>query len=212
MASDDVSQSPAEPRIPSPWERLQTNPELVLPGLLALLNGWWHRLKFCLLGQRFRCGPWLRIYGRLTLSGPGQVRLGSHCLIISNAIKPVCIRTLSRAAEVILEDHAGLNGTAIQCLRRVHIGRHSNIADAYITDTAAHVLARDRRARPAADAAQGDVVIGNNVWVSVNTVILHGVHIGDNSVIGACSLVRSDVPADVFCAGNPLKVIKPIPA
>jgi acetyltransferase-like isoleucine patch superfamily enzyme len=46
------------------------------------------------------------------------------------------------------------------------------------------------------------------VWISVSVVILDGVHVGDNSVLGACSLVREDVPANVFAAGNPLRIIR----
>lgn len=192
--------------------RLKRDPALALPALGAWLNGQWHRLRFAVTGRRFRAGPWLRIYGRLQLSGPGTVRFGSSCLVIGDAIRPVCIRTFARDALVELGDNAGLNGTSIQCVHRVAIGGDSNIADAYIADTAAHVLAPDRRARSIHDAEQADVVIGRNVWVSVQVVILHGVTIGDNSVIGACSLVRKDVAANVFAAGNPLRVIRALDA
>lgn len=54
------------------------------------------------------------------------------------------------------------------------------------------------------------VTIGNNVWVGGNTVILPGVHIGDNVVIGAGSVVTKDIPDWSFAAGNPCKVIRRI--
>jgi acetyltransferase-like isoleucine patch superfamily enzyme len=41
-------------------------------------------------------------------------------------------------------------------------------------------------------------------------VILHGVTIGENSVIAACSLIRKDVPPNVMVAGNPQKIVKEI--
>ena len=50
--------------------------------------------------------------------------------------------------------------------------------------------------------------IGNNVWIGMNVVILPGVTIGDNVVIGAGSVVRSDIPSDSIAAGNPCKLIK----
>ncbi|MCF3110794.1 sugar O-acetyltransferase [Niabella sp. CC-SYL272] len=53
-----------------------------------------------------------------------------------------------------------------------------------------------------------EVVIGNSVWVGGNVTILPGVHIGDNCVIGAGSVVKRDVPANSFAAGNPARVIK----
>ena len=55
-----------------------------------------------------------------------------------------------------------------------------------------------------------DVTIGNNVWIGGNTVILPGINIGDNVVIGAGSVVTRDIPAWSFAAGNPCKVIRKI--
>lgn len=192
-------------------QRIREEPHLVLPAVAALLRGLWYRVWLPLTGRRFRAGRRLRVYGPLHVSGPGRVEFGDDCLIISNAIKPVCIRTLAPGARVTLGNHGGLNGTSIQCIDRVTIGELSNIADAYISDTAAHVLDADRRRRPAGDAAHAPVTIAENVWVSVQVVILHGVTIGAHSVIGACSLVRADVPPRVFAAGNPLRVIRDIP-
>lgn len=54
------------------------------------------------------------------------------------------------------------------------------------------------------------VKIGSNVWVGGNAVILPGVVIGDNAVIGAGSVVTRDVPPNVVVAGNPAKVIREI--
>ena len=54
------------------------------------------------------------------------------------------------------------------------------------------------------------VDIGNNVWIGGNTVILPGVHIGDCAVIGAGSVVTSDIPSWVIAAGNPCRVIRKI--
>lgn len=55
---------------------------------------------------------------------------------------------------------------------------------------------------------RGKIVIGNNVFIGVNTVVLMNVAIGENSVIGAGSIVNRDVPANVLAIGNPVKVIK----
>lgn len=54
------------------------------------------------------------------------------------------------------------------------------------------------------------VEIGDNVWIGGNTVILPGVHIGSNSVIGAGSVVTKDIPEWCVAAGNPCKVIRKI--
>ena len=52
--------------------------------------------------------------------------------------------------------------------------------------------------------------IGNNVWIGGSSVICPGVTIGDNSVIGAGSVVVKDIPANVVAVGNPCKVIKQV--
>ena len=52
------------------------------------------------------------------------------------------------------------------------------------------------------------VIIGKNVWIGGGTIILPGVTIGDNTVIGAGSDVTKDIPADTIAYGNPCKVHK----
>lgn len=54
------------------------------------------------------------------------------------------------------------------------------------------------------------VHIGENVWVGANTVIVPGVSIGKNSVIGAGSVVTKDIPENVVAVGNPCRVLRPI--
>lgn len=54
------------------------------------------------------------------------------------------------------------------------------------------------------------VHIGNNVWIGANAVVMPGVTIGENSVIGAGSVVTKDIPANVVAYGVPCRVIRPI--
>ncbi len=54
------------------------------------------------------------------------------------------------------------------------------------------------------------VRIGNNVWIGANSVILPGITIGDDSVIGAGSVVTRDIPPGVVAVGNPCRVLRPI--
>lgn len=55
---------------------------------------------------------------------------------------------------------------------------------------------------------KGDTVIGNDVWIGQNAVILPGVHIGDGAIIGANSVVGSDVDPYTIVVGNPAKVLR----
>lgn len=53
-----------------------------------------------------------------------------------------------------------------------------------------------------------DVYIGENTWIGGNVVILPGVHIGRNTVIGAGSVVTKDIPDNVIAVGNPCRVLR----
>ena len=55
---------------------------------------------------------------------------------------------------------------------------------------------------------KGDTVIGNDVWIGMNTFIMPGVHIGDGAVIGANSLVAKNVAPYTIVAGNPIREIR----
>lgn len=54
------------------------------------------------------------------------------------------------------------------------------------------------------------ITVGNNVWFGGNVVVLPGVKIGDNVVIGAGSVVTKDIPSNVLAVGNPCKVLRKI--
>lgn len=55
---------------------------------------------------------------------------------------------------------------------------------------------------------KGDTVIGNDVWIGRQSVIMPGVHIGDGAIIGAYSVVAKDIPAYAVAVGNPARVVR----
>ena len=54
------------------------------------------------------------------------------------------------------------------------------------------------------------ILIRRNAWIGACSVVLPGVTIGENAIVGAGSVVTHDVPADTIVAGNPARVIRPI--
>lgn len=54
----------------------------------------------------------------------------------------------------------------------------------------------------------GETIIGNNVFIGINSIILMGAQIGDNVIIGAGSVVSGKIPSNAVVAGNPAKVIR----
>ncbi|TGK36026.1 antibiotic acetyltransferase [Leptospira gomenensis] len=55
---------------------------------------------------------------------------------------------------------------------------------------------------------KGDTIVGNDVWIGTNAVILPGVKIGDGAIVGAYSVVARDVPPYTIVAGNPARLIR----
>ncbi|MCP4445330.1 MAG: hypothetical protein GY811_08300 [Myxococcales bacterium] len=95
--------------------------------------------------------------------------------------------------------------------RRVEIGEHCNIAGgATIADSDGHPTEWDRRADHDELKTEevGDISIGDYVWIGRDAQILKGVTIGDRAIIGAGSVVISDVPADMTAMGSPARHIR----
>lgn len=54
------------------------------------------------------------------------------------------------------------------------------------------------------------IIVGNNVWFGAGVQVMPGVTIGDNTIIGAGSIVTKDIPSDVIAVGNPCRVMRKI--
>lgn len=93
---------------------------------------------------------------------------------------------------------------------RVTFGDNVFIAPNCAFYTAGHPL--DVAQRNAGLEYSLPIRVGNNVWIGGNVCVMPGVTIGDNTVIGAGSVVVHDIPAGVLAAGNPCRVIRHLDA
>jgi len=91
---------------------------------------------------------------------------------------------------------------------KIRLGDNCLLAPNVSIYTAGHTLHPDAR-RMGYEYGR-DVTVGDDVWIGGNTVILPGVHIGSNVVIGAGSVVTQDIPDWSLAAGNPCRVIRRI--
>lgn len=91
---------------------------------------------------------------------------------------------------------------------KVRIGKYAQIAPNVSIYTAGHPVHPD--ARNSGYEYGLDVTIGDSVWIGGNTVILPGVTVGNNVVIGAGSVVDKDLPDNVIAVGNPCRVVREI--
>jgi galactoside O-acetyltransferase len=91
---------------------------------------------------------------------------------------------------------------------QIYIGDNTMIAPNATIIAASHPISPSLRAE--GYGCNKPVYIGENVWIASNVTILPGVHIGNNSIIGAGSVVTKDIPANVIALGNPIKILREI--
>ena len=90
----------------------------------------------------------------------------------------------------------------------IYIGDNVMIAPNVTIATGTHPICPELRAQ--AYQYNLPVHIGNRVWIGAGVMIMPGVTIGDNTVIGAGSVVTKDIPANVVAVGNPCRVLREI--
>jgi NDP-sugar pyrophosphorylase family protein len=125
-------------------------------------------------------------------------------------ISKTCNIYVSPEGELTLGNGGGYSGVSIVCWEKIVIGDYCGFGgNVSIWDTDFHGLHyKERTEKHAVKTAP--IVIGDNVWVGANCLILKGVNIGDRSVIGAGSVVTKNIPSDEVWAGNPAHFIKKI--
>ena len=150
----------------------------------SFLKPWYVKLH----GAPISIGTYANVVGssdgkvRLTIwpkeEGDGRISIGDYCLICPGV-------RISSAAGITIGDNCMLaNGV-------------------YLTDSDWHdIYNRTVTGKPI------PMKIENNAWIGDSAIVCKGVTIGENSIIGAGSIVTHDVPANAIAAGNPAKVIK----
>lgn len=153
------------------------------------------------------------LYIPLLLRGKGKISFGKN---FQNGVQLSsfyysnynCLIALNSDTEIIIGDNVVFsNGLSIDAVTKVTIGNNVMIGiNCFIIDSDGHDLNPEKRRNGIAKAAE--IIIKDNVAIYYNCFILKGVTIGENSVIGSGSIVTKDIPANVFAAGNPARVIR----
>ncbi len=90
----------------------------------------------------------------------------------------------------------------------IYVGDYTMLGPNVVLATAGHPILPELR--PLAYQYNMPIHIGKNCWLGAGVVVLPGVTIGDNTVIGAGSIVTKDIPANVVAVGNPCRVLREI--
>jgi acetyltransferase-like isoleucine patch superfamily enzyme len=184
---------------------------LQLPYWLSIPQQW---LWCASQGVEWRYG-W-RLSGRPVFRqrGGGRIVIGerfsAHSKSQGNSIgvfQPVILTAWAPESVVEIGDDVGISGCSITAFQRVVIGNRVLIgAGALIVDSDAHPLHPEERLRRGS-AAKSPIEIADDVFIGARAIVLKGVCIGQGAVIGAGSVVTSNVPAFKIAAGNPARVV-----
>ena len=161
---------------------------------------WYIRLLAPLYQHR---GRGSKIYHSVRMDTPPYRRfsLGNNSVIESYT----CIN--NAVGDVIIGDYTrvGLHNTIIG---PVTIGNHVNLAQGITVTALNHNFSEADKRIDEQGVSTGQVVIGDDVWIGANAVVLPNVSIGRHCVIAAGAVVTKDVPDGCVVAGVPAKIIK----
>jgi acetyltransferase-like isoleucine patch superfamily enzyme len=165
-----------------------------------------------------------RVGRRLSVRGPihlhchrtGTIRIGDDCRIQSGfAGNPVgggsrMAIWVGPGGRLTLGDRVGLSNSTIVCMSSVSIGDDTFLGGgSRVYDTDFHSVNASERGRPGNPGTRAaPVVIGRSAFVGGHSIVLKGVEIGEESVIGAGSVVRSGVGPREVWAGNPAVFVR----
>lgn len=176
-------------------------------------------VQFFLNGAKV--GKRLRVLGflHIDVTRRGVLKIGEG-LNINSGFKNNVIGRQQKTilwVEGVLEigNEVGMSSTAIICNKKISIGNNVIIGgNTVIYDTDFHSLdpvIRRNKTDDKKNAEYAEVILENNVFIGAHSTILKGVRIGENSIVGACSVVVSNIPDNEIWAGNPAKFIRKIP-
>lgn len=163
-------------------------------------------------------GENLNLYGIpvIVKSRMASISIGDNCHIKSAFLSNLLglyQRTIICArgeGSIELGNGIGISGATIYARTRITIGDKCIIGgNVKILDNDFHPAdPAIREISPCERYGSSPITIGRNVFIGCNSLILKGTSIGDDSVIGAGSVVSGNIPSDCMAAGNPAKVIK----
>jgi acetyltransferase-like isoleucine patch superfamily enzyme len=177
------------------------------------------KLLLLLLGCPY--GRHLRVDGHVIIrvGRRGAIRLGQNVTLYSRTgsnlvgrTNPTILHCLGDG-HITFGDNSGCSFAVLSSKSSIRIGNHAKIGgNARIYDHDYHALDYLSRRSPVTDNAAcktAPVVIGDDILIGANAIILKGVAIGDRSIIGAGSVVSlKEIPPDSLVAGNPARIVR----
>lgn len=145
----------------------------------------------------------VRVYGHVRCSSQGTIRIGDRTRLFGTVVD-IELAAGPRGALSIGRGCSINYGTSIGALNSIMIGDGCYIGQySIINDSDYHGI--ENRADPPASAP---IVLEDRVWLGARVIVLKGVRIGHDTVIGAGSVVLKDIPPRTVAFGHPARVVR----
>ena len=166
---------------------------------LGHIRGFLLRRRVTALGR-------IKVYGKVKIKHPvGRITIGPRVTLHPNVIFDFEAAPPGTTPEVTIGERTAIGDrTEIHCGHKVTIGSQVAISWDVI------FLESDYHSIGGGEGVPRPIIIEDGVWIGTRCIILKGVTIGKNSVIGAGSVVTKSIPANSIAAGNPARVIRTI--
>ena len=182
---------------------LRDRPGRALRFASAFVRGLWYAAYFRVSRPDVRIGLPFFAFARVSIEGPGRVRIGPRCFVMASVFRGLSIVTLSPEAEVEIGARCALGGLTLRCRERVTLGDGVMTAASLVQDVLFSDLAAAARSGAHATEA-ASVMLGANVWLGLSSTVLCGTQLGDDDVVASGALcLRTSADPYAFVSGSP---------
>lgn len=196
--------------------RIRNLPSRIFRTIIGEINYSYN--KFQIKKNSVSIGTNWKINGKIYIRNFGKVNIGNGFLANSSRLEnPIggdtILRLIVRKKGILqIGNFVGISNSTIVCWTSIVIEDFVSIGGSCkIWDTDFHCIDPDeRKANDERNIKTRPIWIKNNAFIGGNSIILKGVTIGENSIIGAGSVIANDIPPNQIWAGNPAKFIRNI--
>ena len=181
--------------------------------MLRTIVLWLLFIKYRIIHSNIHFKGWSVI---CSLSG-GCIKIGRGTSLFSSfssnmlGLYQRCIIVARYGGKIKIGTHCGISGSTIYAWESIEIGDYTRVgANCKIIDNDFHPVELEYRhqALNGQHTRRAPIVIGNDCFIGMNSIILKGTTLGNNVIVGAGSVVHGHFPDNVIIAGNPAKIVK----
>lgn len=147
----------------------------------------------------------------------GKITIGDDTTFNSNFTSNLlglyqrCIIVARYGGHIEIGDHCGISGSTIYAWDKIKIGSYTRVgANCKIIDNDFHPIELEYRHKGMNKeyARHSPIIIGEDCFIGMNSIILKGTTLGNNVIVGAGSVVHGTFPSNCIIAGNPARIVK----